>query len=427
MHIVLVNRWYPPHSGYGGVAVYNRYLAHALVKRGHRVTVVAARWSPDVPGLHEDNGVTVHRLLSQHRYRIHRLPIIGRYVRPLQQFLYSFQVARKLRELEVEDCPDVVEFAEVNAEGFVYLLRRRHCPVVVRCHTPTFVLRRYYTPAEMPYDTSLTTVMEKFCIHHADALTAPSHDMAGVIAKGCRTSPERITVVPNALDVKLFSPDRRRSTDSGQPTPNSEPQTSDFGLRTSDGLIVLHVGRLHRVKGVEVLARAISQVLQEVPHARFVFIGDDCPDGSGGTWQRRLEVYFREQGVDGRTVFLGSVDQPTLIKWYRRADIAVVPSMLYESFSYTCAEAMAAGIPLVASRIGGIPETVNDGVNGLLVAPGDAEELACAIIQLAQDSNMRKRMGQSGRVRARRYFDALGVAQRFLELGNSLRKKRGVK
>jgi glycogen(starch) synthase len=403
MHIVLANRWYPPHSGYGGVAVYNYYLAHALVKLGHRVTVVAARWSPDVPALHKDNGVTIHRLLLQHHYRLHRLPVVGRYVRPLQQFLYSFRVARKLRGLEVEDCPDVVEFAEVNAEGFVYLLRRRHCPVVVRCHTPTFVLRRYYTPAEMPYDTSLTTIMEKFCIHHADALTAPSHDMAQTIAHECDISVGQVAVIPNALDVELFSPDRRRTTDSGQHTIKSQ-------VRTSDDLTVLHVGRLHRVKGVEVLARAIPQVLQEVPHAYFVFIGDDRPDGSGSTWRQRLEAYFREQGVGDQVTFLGAVDQPTLIRWYHRADIAVVPSMLYESFSYTSAQAMAAGLPVVASRIGGIPETV--GGCGLLVSPGDVVRLAAAIGKLLTQSKLQRDLGQRAMERAFDCYEATAVAQR---------------
>jgi glycogen(starch) synthase len=409
MHIVLVNRWYPPHTGYGGVAVYNYYLAHALVKLGHRVTVVAARWSPDVPGLHKDSGVTVHRLLSQHHYRLHRLPIVGRYMRPLQQMLYSLQVYRKLQELEIQDRPDVIEFAEVNAEGFVYLLRRRHCPVVVRCHTPTFVLRRYYTPAEMPYDTSLTTMMEKSCIHHADALTAPSYDMAQTIARECGIPVGQVAVIPNALDVEFFSPDRRRSTDSGQRTPSPES-------RTSDDLIVLHVGRLHRVKGVEVLARAIPQVLRAVPQIRFVFIGKDQMDSDRGTWRQRLESCFQEQGMDDKVVFLSSVDQSTLIEWYCRADVAVVPSILYESFSYTCAQAMAAGLPVVASRIGGIPETVHDEVSGLLVAPGDAEGLARAVIRLAQNSSLRRRIGQAGRAKARQHFDALNVAEQFIEL-----------
>jgi glycosyltransferase involved in cell wall biosynthesis len=139
-------------------------------------------------------------------------------------------------------------------------------------------------------------------------------------------------------------------------------------------------------------------------------------DSDRGTWRQRLESCFQEQGMDDKVVFLSSVDQSTLIEWYCRTDVAVVPSILYESFSYTCAQAMAAGLPLVASRIGGIPETVHDEVSGLLVAPGDAEGLARAVIRLAQNSSLRRRIGQAGRAKARQHFDALNVAEQFIEL-----------
>jgi glycosyltransferase involved in cell wall biosynthesis len=94
--------------------------------------------------------------------------------------------------------------------------------------------------------------------------------------------------------------------------------------------------------------------------------------------------------------------------------MCVVPSILYESFSYTCAQAMAAGRPVVATRIGGIPETVEDGVTGLLVEPGNAAELAEALIRLALDPVQRARMGQAGRERVARDFNPATVARRML-------------
>ena len=81
MHVALVCRWYPPHSGFGGVAMHNYYAARALVAAGHRVTVVAARWSADVPAVGQCEGVVVHRLLSRHRPWMHRLPLLGRHAR----------------------------------------------------------------------------------------------------------------------------------------------------------------------------------------------------------------------------------------------------------------------------------------------------------------------------------------------------------
>jgi glycogen(starch) synthase len=389
MHIALVSRWYPPHTGYGGVAAYNYYLAHALVKLGHRVTIVAARWSADVPAYQDDCGVQVYRLLSRYRYRLHRLPLIGRQMRALEQLRYSGQVAMALAKLEDRDWPDVVEFAEVNAEGFVYLRRRRRRPVVVRCHTPTFILRHYASAEEAPYDVSAIVAMEKYSIRHADALTAPSHDMAVTIARECGVAVDRIAEIPNALDVDLFAPG-----DAGAKADRSAQEVT-----------ILHVGRLARVKGVEVLARAIPIVVAQVPEARFVFAGE-------GSAQPRLTDFLRQQGVLDRVTFLGGVDQATLAAWYRKSAIAVVPSLNYESFSYTCAQAMAAGLPVVASRMGGMPETIED--CGLLAPPADHLALADALIRLAQDADLRRELGRLALQRARSYFDAAVVAEQML-------------
>lgn len=392
MHIALVNQWYPPHSGYGGVAMYNYYLSHALHERGHRVSVVACRRSTDAPALHNDNGVTVHRLLSRDCYPLRRLPVLGRYVRPAQQLAYSRHVANQLREIEQSEGMDVVEFAEINAEGFFYVLRRHRAPAVVRCHTPTFVLRRYYRPEEMRYDTAITTILEKFCIRHADALTTPSRHMAQVIAAECGIPLERITVVPNALDTEEFCP-------------------ASHKRNAADDIVILHVGRLERGKGIHVLAEAIPLVLAAVPCARFVFAGDDGVLPDGRSQRAALQEYFADLGWDSRVELRGRVSQAKLLAAYAEADLCVVPSLIYESFSYTCAQAMACGLPVVASRIGGIPETVGDGVAGLLVEPGDVSGLAQAIICLAQDAALRRRMGAAGRARAAALYDARRVAE----------------
>lgn len=398
MHIALVSRWYPPHTGYGGVAAYTYYLAHALVNLGHHVTVVSARWSPDVPALETQGGITIHRLLAQQRYWPQRLPVVGRYVRPMRQLSYGMQVARKLRELEALDRPDVVEFAEVEADGFADLRARRRCRVIVRCHTPTFVLRHYYTDLEAPFDTALTGAMERYCIRHADALTAPSEDMARTIAAECKIDQARFAVIPNALDVDLFSGNADRQSRNGD--------------HASNDVSILHVGRLECVKGVVTLTAAIPQVLRSAPNVQFIFIGDDRPDGAGSTWQCRLEATASASGISDRVRFLGSVSQPELVDWYHRADIAVVPSTLYESFSYTCAQAMAAGLPVVASRIGGIPETIGD--CGVLVPGADVDQLAAAIGRLALDPKVRHKLGQRAKQSALERFDASVVARQMV-------------
>ncbi|MCL4489680.1 MAG: glycosyltransferase family 4 protein [Chloroflexi bacterium] len=404
MHIALVSRWFPPESGWGGVSVYNSTIAHAYAELGHQVTVIAARFSRDVPAERCEDGARVRRLLVGDAYRLRRLPMLGRYVRPAQQLAYSWRVNQAIRRLH-QECPvDIVEFAEVNAEGFFYA-RAPQTPFVVRCHTPTFMLSRYYEQPEMPYDTSIIERCERSLIGHADALTAPSRDMACLISRECHVPAGDIAVIPNPLATDGFC------ERSGGAAVDGGPNPSDDGSVT-----VLHVGRFERAKGVMVLVKAIPIILQGAPRTRFVFIGADRARARGSSPRDGLADSADGEPVSSRVQFLGGVEQSALISWYRRADICVVPSLVYESFSYTCAQAMAAGKPVVASRIGGVPETVGDGVSGILVNPGDAEGLAEAVVRLARDADLRRRMGKAGSEKAAREFDPIEIAKRTLRV-----------
>jgi glycosyltransferase involved in cell wall biosynthesis len=325
-------------------------------------------------------------------------------MRAMCQLWYSFQASRKLRKLEKEDPADAIEFADIEAEGFAYLLRRRHSRVVVRCHTPMFVLRHYYQPEELPFRLGLISWLEKFCIRHADAVTAPSRDTALRISQECGISVNQITVIPNPIQIQPFDSAHSAATAcdkaNGWPEPSGKPKFT-----------VVCVGRLERAKGIEVLARAIPLVLARIPHTRFVFIGG-AADLS--VWRFRLESLAGGNQASGEVELAGPVDDIELASWYHRADVAVVPSQLYESFSYTCAQAMAAGVAVVASCIGGIPETLDYGTCGTLVEPGNSEELANAIIHLAENPNLRRQMGCAGQRRAADAFASTRVARETL-------------
>ena len=117
---------------------------------------------------------------------------------------------------------------------------------------------------------------------------------------------------------------------------------------------------------------------------------------------------FRNSGVVPRS---GAVEHSKLPALYPRADVCVVPALQYESFSYTCAQAMAAGKPVIATRIGGMSETVEDGRTGLIVEPDNAAALADAVADLLKDGERRARMGRAGREKVLREFDPFKVAQ----------------
>ena len=406
MRIVLANQWHPPESGWGGVAMWNYALARALVTQGHAVTVLTAQARPQSPRAEEREGISIRRLPVRAIYRWQKLPAVGKFAREFSQLEYARRVAHTLRALYRVQPFDVVEFADVNAEGYFYT-RNPDTAVVVRCHTPTFVLKDYYLPAEMSYDTRVISACEKKMMRRAHVLTAPSQDMARVIAETVNVPQEAIAVIPNALPNDLQISDfKLRSTDSESQIRNQK--SPDYPIT------VLHVGRLERVKGVEVLAQAIPRVLKQNPNARFVFIGDDLRTARGTSQRAELEAFLENAGVRNKVEFPAGVDHACLLEWYRRADVCVVPTLNYESFSYTCAQALAFGKPVVASRIGGIPETMEHGVSGFLVPPGDVEALAEALARLVNDAELRAEMGQAGRMRAAQRFDARTVAEQVL-------------
>jgi glycosyltransferase involved in cell wall biosynthesis len=370
--------------------MWNYAMAGELARQGHEVTVVAARHQTAAAATHRA-GARIVRLLARDFSRWRRLPALGRYARFVTQMAYAAQVNQTLRALYRQRPFDVVEFAEVNAEGYFYA-RKPPATVVVRCHTPNFVLRRYYTRREMPFDTARIGACEQDLIRRARALTAPSHDMARVIEAECSLSPSVVRVIPNALNLGEL-PAFTETPVSAEP-------------------IILHVGRLERVKGVEVLVAAIPAVLQQIPAARFVFVGADRHAATGGSQRAALETALQAAGARDQVIFTGEVEQTALWEWYARASVCVVPSMLYESFSYTCAQAMALGKPLVATRIGGIPETVGDG--GLIVEPGDPVSLAATLTRLLRDPALCQQLGRAARAKAERDFAAPVVAQQVL-------------
>jgi glycosyltransferase involved in cell wall biosynthesis len=220
--------------------------------------------------------------------------------------------------------------------------------------------------------------------------------MAQIVSSHCQLPVERFQVIPNALDTELFIPVKANNK--------------------KEWLTILFVGRLERAKGVEVLGQAIPQICQEVPAVRFVFVGADRPRPQGGSHRRYLEQVLSKYIEAGQIEFRGEVSQSELIQVYQQADISVVPSLLYESFSYTCVQAMACGLPVVASCIGGIPETLDQGKCGILVTPGNIQELAAALVSLCRDIDKRHVLGAAARERAITTFSAKVVAKRNLEV-----------
>jgi glycosyltransferase involved in cell wall biosynthesis len=189
----------------------------------------------------------------------------------------------------------------------------------------------------------------------------------------------KIQVIYNGVDLPYWSPAERVTASAAGP-------------------VVLLVGRLSPEKGQATLLRAAPAVLQKVPGTRFILLGADL-DHEG----RHLRLLARTLAVEGAVEFREWLGDPRAV--FQEADVVVLPSRS-EGFGRVLVEAACLGKPVVASRVGGIPEVVVDGVTGLLVPPENPAALAEAVVTLLRDPAIRARLGAAGRERALAHFTA---------------------
>lgn len=188
--------------------------------------------------------------------------------------------------------------------------------------------------------------------------------------------PERIRVIPNGVDVGEFA-------------------AAKDGAGRGDRVTILFAGRCYPdQKGLEVLVRAMTRMPQG--RIRLRIVGEDW----GG--YAVVSALVRELHLQDSVTLVGRVERPDLLREFANADIFVLPS-LFDSFPMTLLEAMAAGLPVVATRVGGVPDIVDDGRTGILVNPGDEGSLARALGTLAADENLRHSLGRAGRQRSLGY------------------------
>jgi len=222
-----------------------------------------------------------------------------------------------------------------------------------------------------------------------------------VNGKGIRAG--KVVSIPTGVDLKRFDP-------------STTQETLKPGLGLKDGaLVVGTVAILRRKKGHHILLEAIPGILREVPEAVFVIAGN-------GPQRDALEKRIGELGVGESVKMLGlRNDIPGVLKGL---DLFVLPT-LQEALGTSILEASAMGKAVVATRVGGVPEAVRDGVTGLLVPPEDPEGLKAAVVRLLRDNDLRKNMGEAGRRMVVDGYSMDMMAERMFSLYDGLTGGRG--
>ena len=229
-------------------------------------------------------------------------------------------------------------------------------------------------------EPALRIAEERRIIAGADRLIAANIIERGHLVGEYDADPTRIAVIPCGVDTALFAPGDR------------DAARASLGL--GDGPLLLYVGRIAPIKGLETLLDALGCLRGTGHPARLVVVGGDTDERSGGH-EGALRRRATRQGLGDAVTFVGAQSQDRLRDYYVAADATVLPSY-YESFGMVALEAMACGSAVIASRVGGLQTTVRDGVTGVLVSEGDPCALAATIERVLDDTVLRWRLGREG-------------------------------
>ncbi|MWV49434.1 glycosyltransferase [Rathayibacter sp. VKM Ac-2803] len=365
----------------GGQNVHVAALAEALARRGHRVVVYTRRDDPSLPRrVPFTAGVEVVHIDAGPARRVPKDDLLP--------FMADFAV--DLAADWIQERPDLVHshfwmsgVAALDASERVATATGRRVPVLHTFHALGVVKRRQQgaqdtSPAEREW-------LEPGVGRRADGIIATcSDEVAELTALGVPAA--GVSIVPCGVDIERFTPD-------GPVAPRTE--------RTR----LMSIGRLVPRKGMGHAIEALALLVAGGRDAELVIVGGS---GSGDALAadpeyRRLHAVAESLGVADRVALVGQLSQTEMPAMLRSADI-VVCAPWYEPFGITPLEAMACGVPVVASAVGGLIDTVVDGVTGVHAPPRDPEALASALAALIDEPALARAYGAAGRERvASRY------------------------
>jgi glycosyltransferase involved in cell wall biosynthesis len=350
----------------GGAEKSIQILRAALSERGHQVRVIAT----DKDAFGRDD-VFADDLIPH---------ITGDYVRRFCRYLFYRTAYRQMRQVIASFRPHIVHFHTVGELSPAALHAAARTPFVMTVHGPEDFTRGRngtYRRADLRAIGHLRILYLKAiqrraylaALRRCRAMVAPSSFIAGVLEQDVAS--DRIVQIYNGIDLPAFA---------------RPPKKGRF----------LFVGRLEAVKGVDVLLRAFARARRHCPDITLTILGD----GSQHDALRRLALRL---DVSTATQFRGRVGPQQVLDALVDCDVLAIPSVWPENLPTVALEAMGVGRAILGSRVGGIPELVCDGVNGLLADPYDEHRLAEHIVRLASWPELSRRMGEAGRQRAGAY------------------------
>ncbi len=355
----------------GGMNVYVLQLARELARRGRRVDVFTRCHDPDDPQIVqlEDGARVIH--LKAGPYDTGKYELVN-YIPEFLDALYGFQRAEQSRY-------DLIHTHYwLSGRAGMILSREWDCPHFTTFHTLAKTKLRARAGEREPL---LREDIETLVMSDADKIVVSTDEEREDVIRLYGAPERKIETVPAGVDLSVFSPVDQRAA------------RRDLGIEEEN--VLLYVGRIEPLKGIDVLLRA-APLMECSEDLRLLVVG-----GSPGSDAEldRLKSLASELGIDDSVTFTGSVAQSELPTYYSAADAFVLPSHA-ESFGLAALEAMACGTPAVVSRVGGLKTFIDSGVSGYLVPWRCPESFAQRLDVLVASPDLRDAMGRAARKKA---------------------------
>lgn len=357
MKIAFVTFEYPPFI-MGGAGIYAKMMTYELAKLGHQVVV----FTPNVLGC----------IFKSNLYNldIHYVSVNKKL--PFKALQFWLRLPKEIKKSEEVGQFDIIHFNGLSYWFLKSRLSKAKCIVTVhhlfkdaiKNNNLNFVSRMKDLSGE---NNLFLSFLENKCFKSSDKLIAVSNFTKKQIIESYHINPDKIEVVYNGIDLNLFSYTEK------------EIAKAKKQLNLDKRPVILFVGRVDDPrKGLDFLLLSLKEVLNVVDVTLLVV-------GKGN--QIEVRKFISSLGISNNVVFTGFIDENLLKIYYSLCDIYVCPSKL-EGFGLTLLEAMVAGKPIVATKVGAIPEIVKENVNGILVEPDDIVSMSNAIITLLQNEDL---------------------------------------
>lgn len=380
MKICLLSWEFPPRI-VGGIARHVYGLAKSLVTIGNDVGVVTLDF-PGVPDYEETEGFKVYRSRTE----------VGHPNFLNWAFLFNHFLEKRLAVANNDFDFDLIHIHDwlvaPSGIGFKHFLNK---PLVCTMHSTEHGRSSLHDP-----DSYMIDGMEWWACYEAGRIIVTSNSMKGEICGHFNVPHENVDVIPNAVEVEKYHTDVDRRAVRRR-----------FGVGDHEKL-VLYVGRLVPQKGVEYLIRAMPRISWRFPEAKFVIVGEG--------WMRgHLEWLADQSGQRWRTNFTGFISDEDLIALTKGADVMVVPSV-YEPFGIVALEGMAAGVPVVASQVGGLAEVVEHDKTGVWAYPRSPDSIAWGVERVLSDTGYRDWLVKNATEAVKSRFSWEAVAKQTVEV-----------